>query len=501
MFSVNRFITALGSLAGRGSRILPRRTVRLRLTVLYGGLFLLSGAALLTITNVLVHQSTDATFYISKGNGHVSAHIQGVVGGFSTPIGPPPGVVLAQTESAGGQSQGSSSAEASPQGGTVLAIPEGEQSVTVKHVKSSTRTKHVQPSVTVKQIRLPTPQQLRLQARQLTTFATRQHSDEVHNLRVISVIALAVMAVISLVLGWLISGRVLRPLRTMTLATRRISERNLHERLALAGPSDELKDLADTIDGLLGRLEAAFEAQRRFVANASHELRTPLTMMRTSLDVAVAKPQSSSPEIGVLEQKLREGLDQADRLLESFLTLARAQHGAFAEQRGVSLSQILLQAIGARAESISEKRIEVAEQITDAWLPGSETLLSRMVENVIENAVRHNQPGGWMRVRTETAQRTVAIVVESGGAQLEQSAVEQLAQPFRRLRAERTGSERGVGLGLSIVSAIASAHGGELELKARAEGGLQVTIRLPLTQPQEPERSSATPSTPTSEPA
>jgi signal transduction histidine kinase len=464
MFTTSRFTLAPIRLADRASKALPRRTVRLRLTVLYGGLFLLSGAGLLAITNLLVHQSTSATFFISKGNGRISEHIQGVVGGFSTSLGPPVAgaIVTRPDETGAAQSEGSS--ESASAGGPVLAAPK----------QSTAPTRAVRP----------VPQQLRAQARQLTTFAARQRSEEQHSLLVVSVIALAVMAVISIALGWLISGRVLRPLRTITLATRRISEHNLHERLELTGPDDELKDLAETIDGLLGRMEAAFEAQRRFVANASHELRTPLTMMRTSLDVAVAKP--TAPQLDVLEGKLREGLNQADRLLESFLMLARAQHGVLAEQSAVSLSRILLGAIRAGARGISEKRIEVTQEISDVYVTGSETLLSRMVENVIENAIRHNEQGGWMRVRTEPQERTVAIVVESGGAHLQQGAVEQLAQPFRRLGAERTGSDRGVGLGLSIVSAIAVAHGGELELNARPEGGLRVTIRLALTQPQNP---------------
>jgi hypothetical protein len=266
----------------------------------------------------------------------------------------------------------------------------------------------------------------------------------------------------------------------MTAATRRISEHNLHERLALQGPDDELKDLADTIDGLVARLEAAFEAQRRFVANASHELRTPLAMMRTSLDVAVAKPEPLSPQVGVLEGKLREGLDQADRLLESFLVLARAQHGALADQASVSLGQVICAAIRARAVAIADKRIEVRRMLGDARVTGSETLLSRMVENVVENAVRHNEPGGWMRVETAVQGDRAQMVVESGGRLLRQSKVDELAQPFRRLGAERTGSENGVGLGLSIVAAIVAAHGGTLELQARAQGGLRVQIELPL---------------------
>ncbi len=390
---------------------LRRRTVRLRLTLLYGGLFLVSGAGLLAITYLLVSHSTGTLrFY-----------------------------------------------RATFRGGAPKAT------ITIGHAIGSGPR--------------PTPLQVKAQA-------VHQHAAELHQLLVQSGIGLGLMALVSIALGWLVAGRVLSPLRTMTAATRRISEDNLHERLALPGPGDELKDLADTIDGLLTRLEAAFDAQRRFVANASHELRTPLAMMRTSLDVAVAKPEPPSPEMAGLDDKLRQGLDRADRLLESFLTLARAQHGVLTpgpltETTIVSLAEISDAAIQARRRAIAEKGIEVQQTIERAPVFGSETLLTRMVENVIDNAIRHNEPAGWISVTTEIDGAVARLVVASGGAPLDESAVRELAQPFRRLGAERTGSENGVGLGLSIVAAIAAAHGGVLELEARRGGGLRVQIELP----------------------
>jgi signal transduction histidine kinase len=287
------------------------------------------------------------------------------------------------------------------------------------------------------------------------------------------------MSVISIALGWLVAGRVLRPLRTMTAKTRRISEANLHERLDRRGPSDELKELGDTIDDLLGRLEAAFEAQRRFVANASHELRTPLAMMRTSLDVATGKPGAVPAQVTALGDKVREGLDQADRLLESFLTLARAQNGAAVDRTVVRMADIVAGALEARRGAIEAGHIEVHEDVEDVGVTGSETLLSRMVENLVDNAVRHNEPGGWMSVQAERAGAVVKVVVENGGPRLDEDRVRELAQPFRRLGADRTGLDGGVGLGLSIVSAIATAHGGRLELSARPEGGLRAAVELP----------------------
>jgi signal transduction histidine kinase len=307
------------------------------------------------------------------------------------------------------------------------------------------------------------------------------HAADLHQLLIQSGIALAIMTVASAVLGWLVAGRVLAPLRTMTEATRRISGDNLHERLALSGPNDELKALADTIDGLLERLEAAFDTQRRFVANASHELRTPLAGMRASLDVAIAKPGPLPPQLVILDDRLRHGFDQVDRLLESFLALARAQQGPLADESIVSLDKIAARAIERRSSAISHTHLNVdQERCSDARVSGSETLLSRMIENVIENAVAHNQPGGWIRVTPSVNGALALLAVENGGRVLAQDDVDALAQPFRRLGVERTGQENGTGLGLSIVAAIAQAHGGTLDLQALTAGGLRIVIALPL---------------------
>jgi signal transduction histidine kinase len=308
--------------------------------------------------------------------------------------------------------------------------------------------------------------------------ALEQRDAQMQSLLVQSGVALGIMAIVSVGLGWLMAGRVLRPLRTMTTATRRISEHSLDQRLALTGPRDELKDLGDTIDELLGRLEAAFLAQRRFVANASHELRTPLAMMRTSLDVATGKPGAVAPEVRVLEGKLREGLDRADGLLESFLVLARAQHGALPEQTAVSLPELVAVAIGDRRAAIADREIAVVSDLGPASAQGSPTLLARMVENVIDNAVRHNDPWGRLHVRTSSSAGTSLLEVETDGPRLGDDDVARLAEPFRRMGADRTGGD-GVGLGLSIVAAIAAAHDGALTLAARSEGGLRVAIELP----------------------
>ena len=308
-----------------------------------------------------------------------------------------------------------------------------------------------------------------------------QHSVDRRELLVASGVALTVMGALSLGLGWLVAGRFLRPLRTITTAAREISATTLHERLNLSGPGDELTELADTFDELLARLERSFASERRFVANASHELRTPLAGMRTSLDVAMAKPGPVPAHVVTLAERLRRELDRMDELLESFLALAKTQQGPLADQATLSLAELACVAIEDRAAAISAQGLNV-EQRPDphARVSGSAPLLARMVENVIENAIGHNQPDGWLRVCTAVEGTRARLVVENGGERLDPDDVKELSRPFRRAGAERTGSDRGAGLGLAIVASIAEVHGGTLNLAARSEGGLRVAIGLPL---------------------
>jgi len=328
-----------------------------------------------------------------------------------------------------------------------------------------------------------------------------------HQLFLSSLIALGIMAVVAALLGWLFAGRALRPLRVITATARRISEDNLDERLAFSGPQDELKDLADTIDGLLARLESAFGAQRRFVANASHELRTPLATMRASLDVAMAKPEPPPVQTVLLAARLRAELDRIDELLEGFLVLARAQHGALPDLAVVSVGDLASAALAVRSGVIAAKALTVQAEVSPAgsWVAGSQALVSRMVDNIIDNAIVHNERAGWLRVAvgpvgtatvaagtgatttgaTTTSSRWACVVVENGGPVLDQAQVDQLAQPFRRLGPSGVSTGRiatggGSGLGLSIVAAIAAAHGGTLDLCARPDGGLRVVVSLPL---------------------
>ncbi|NUT36719.1 MAG: HAMP domain-containing histidine kinase [Hamadaea sp.] len=315
-----------------------------------------------------------------------------------------------------------------------------------------------------------TPAQAQAQIRQLQAELDMVHRDQARQLLAASVLALVVMAIASPLLGRMMARRVLRPLRTITDATRRITADDLHRRLAVAGPADEVKDLADTIDDLLERLETAFAAQRRFVANASHELRTPLATVRAATDVAAAKPDVPASTVA-LADRTRVQLDRIDELLDGFLTLARAQHGALPERTRVDLVAVVGQTSAAGAGPFE------VELPSHAWVEGSPPLLDRMVANLLDNAVTHGVPGGPIQVTVAVADG-VRLTVENGGEVLDQADVDRLGQPFARLGADRIGSGRG--LGLSIVAAIAAAHGGRLDLHARDGGGLRATVTLPL---------------------
>ena len=314
----------------------------------------------------------------------------------------------------------------------------------------------------------------------IATAMSVQRAVGLHRLERFSEIALAIMAIVSVGLAWVVAGRVLAPLRTITAAADRISDTNLHERIAMTGPRDELRLLADTVDRLLERLEAAFDAQHRFVANASHELRTPLAMMRTTLDVAIAKPAGVPAQTRALDADLRVDLDNADSLLESFLTLARAQNGRVQEHNQVALEPLITEALAARDGEIATKALTVETHLDAVAVAGSATLLGRMIENVVENAVRHSQPGGSIEITLDLPDAAHGrLTIDSSGPMLDRSKVAQLAQPFKRLSQDRVGSQDGHGLGLSIVAEIAAAHDGRLELQARAAGGLRVQITLP----------------------
>jgi signal transduction histidine kinase len=297
-----------------------------------------------------------------------------------------------------------------------------------------------------------------------------------------SCIVLVAMIGVSVLLGWLVAGRVLRPLRVMTSTTRQISERNLHERLALPGPGDELKDLGDTIDGLLGRLEAAFDSQRRFVANASHELRTPLMLGQTLLQVALANPDITLDSLrAACEEVIDAGKDQA-QLIDALLTLARSQRG-LDHREPVDLTAVVHDALDAHERSAAARGLQVDAALNDASVSGDARLIYRLVSNLVDNAIRYNNTGGRLEVNLAASATAATLTVTNTGPPVPPDQVSHLLEPFQRAAPDRTASPNGLGLGLSIVADIAEAHGASLEVRPRPEGGLTVAVSFPAYPP------------------
>jgi signal transduction histidine kinase len=399
---------------------LPAPTIRLRLTLVYGGLFLCSAAALLAITYVLVNHQYSQGFFISSGR-------QGVI---------------AQT-----LLQKGNTVQALPGPGKLYGVPIG-------------------------------PKLLATNAKLAVAAAQGQSDAALHQLFVDSAFALAIMAVLSIWLGWVIAGRALRPLRTITDTAREISASNLHRRLALRGPDDELRRLGNTVDGLLGRLETAFEAQRQFVANASHELRTPLTLERTLLELALSDPNASIDSYRhTCEQLLAVG-EQQERLIEALLTLSRSQRGLDSRQP-VDLAAITAAAVAAA----DHDGLVVDASLEPAHTTGNPRLVERLVANLVGNAIHHNIPGGSVSVATDTRNGHAVLSVANTGTPIPPGELDRLFQPFQRLDATRATGTGGFGLGLSIVRAIADAHDATIETEVPVDGGLRIRVSFGATPP------------------
>jgi two-component system, OmpR family, sensor histidine kinase VanS len=376
---------------------LPAPTIRLRLTALYGGLFLVSGTVLLAIAYVLFRRAS---------------------------------------------------------GSNLVVLPAARS----------------RPSVHVREM-----------AERAYSSSIERNTDALHQGLFRSVIVLAIMTVLSIAFGYLVAGRVLRPLREMTVTTRQISERNLSERLDLPGPRDELKDLADTIDGLLGRLEAHVAEQQRFAANASHELRTPLATTQALLDVARTDPHHSGD--GELIERLHAVNTRAIDLTEALLLLSRADQRSF-HREPVDLSLIVEEAAETLLPLAEKNTVTIETSGEAAHTIGSQPLLLQLATNLLHNAIVHNLPeGGSVWVTTTVRPDGAQLTVENTGEHLTQESLSTLTEPFLR-GDERTRTDRsGVGLGLAIVKSIAQAHDGTLTLTPRPEGGLRVTVELPAAPP------------------
>ena len=322
-----------------------------------------------------------------------------------------------------------------------------------------------------------------------------QHARDLHQLLVQSGIALAVITLLSFVLGWMVAGRVLRPLRSITARAQRISANNLHERVAIEGADDEFKELGDTLDGLLGRLEASFEAQRHFVANASHELRTPLTLERTLLQLALSDPAATTASLRSTCQELLSSGYAQERLIEGLLTLASSEGGL--EQRE---PVDLVRAVRAAESSLRPKAdvlgVALRADVAPAMTTGDPRLVERLVANLVDNALRHNVPGGWAAVSCSGNGGSAVVAVANSGPIIAAGEVERLFEPFQRLDRSRAGLSGGHGLGLAIVKAVCTAHEAKVKVSPRPEGGLEVevTFAAPVAPAHEPaERAGVSP--------
>ena len=384
---------------GPASIRMPAPTIRLRLTLLYGLVVLVSGAVLLTIGYELVRHNLTGL----NGNGAYRAELHRL--GLPAPsIGRPPGL-------------GARIAEA-----------------------------------------------IRAQLR----------ADALHRLLIEYVFALGATTIVSVAAGWLLAGRALRPLRDITATARRVSGENLGERISLEGPADELKQLADTFDGMLARLDGAFGSQRHFVANASHELRTPLAIMRTEVDVSLADPDATAEELRRMGEAVRETVDRCERLIEGLLMLARSE-AATGREESADLAALAADCITDLRARAREADVEVQDDLEPAWTRGEPALLERMIANLVDNGIQHNEPGGYLRVSTRTVGGRVCLTVANGGPRIDPADAEKLTEPFRRL--DRAAG--GFGLGLSIVRSVVVAHGGTIDIRAPQTGGLEVRIELP----------------------
>ncbi|GAA4691965.1 sensor histidine kinase [Phytohabitans rumicis] len=291
-------------------------------------------------------------------------------------------------------------------------------------------------------------------------------------------IGLVVMVLVSVVLGWLIAGRFLRPLRSIIATARDISASNLHRRLGRTGRGDEFTELAQTLDDLFERLEAAFASQRRFVANASHELRTPLTAERTLLQVALADPDANTETLRAMCRDLLALGEAQERLIDSLLTLASSEQG-IERREPLDLATITGNVVSTRRERARHRGIRVDAFLAKAPAAGDPQLVESLVANLVDNALRHNAQGGRVELVTAATAGRATLTVRNTGPVVPPGEVDRLFQPFQRLGGQRIGHADGHGLGLAIVRAIAGAHGATLGARARPEGGLDIDVTFP----------------------
>jgi signal transduction histidine kinase len=395
---------------------LPRYTIRLRLAVLYSGVFLILGTLLLALIFLSVRHSSHSVVVSAQG---AASKLKLREGGEA-----------AQAES------------------PLSVVPE---SLARQHASA--------------------------QADQLGKLAADVNRSDLHQLLIWSVLALAIMAVVAVALGWLLAGRVLRPLQVITAAARQLSATNLHERLALDGPNDELRELGDTFDGLLERLEASFAAQRQFVANASHELRTPLTLERAILEVTLADPDATAASLRAACERVLAIGEQQERTIGALLTLAHSERGV-EHHVPLLLDELAGKVIDERRDEIARRGLRLDSELQRAPIAGDRSLVERLIANLLDNAIQHNSRGGWLSVASSLDAGEALLTVANSGPVIAPEQLASLLRPFQRLGVDRTSRDGGHGLGLSIVDAIATAHHAKLAVHAQPAGGLRVEVRF-----------------------
>lgn len=416
--------TPTDSLTSRRERGL---TVRLKLTLWYGSLFFLAGVLLITVNFLMVRDS------LVPAQDKVRAYVEELFGLESGILEP---------------------SRNNP------AIRDGRGEIWIQ--------------IDGETVPVSMPALLAEAQEQLRDEALRQ-------LWIWSLIALGIMTVLTFSSAWWLAGRMLRPLNAITSTARRLSGSTLHERIALKGPHDELKDLADTFDAMLGRLDEAFTAQKEFVANASHELRTPLTIVRTEIDVALADPDISSTELQEMGAAVTEAVDRSERLIDGLLVLARADEAPVMTE--LDLAEVAREEVSSRSMEADGRGLRLELDLRPAPVLGERALLERMVTNLLSNAVNHNVDGGWFSVKTWSSGDLAFLEVANGGPVIDPEETEHLFERFYRPDRSRSRKTGGFGLGLSIVKSVVTAHVGEVQLEAPGEGGLKVTVSLPAPQP------------------
>jgi signal transduction histidine kinase len=415
----------------------PRPSVRLRLTALYGTLFVLAGAGLVAVTNVLVRAFAPSQAQVNVPS--ITALLNGAR--------PPRNARFTQTVSPPTQRQAVAKVPAS------LAYLKAHPPINPKVFRGD--AVHI-----------------------VVSGALVQHSSDQNALLWWSIVAFALMAIVSVALAWWLAGRALRPLRLMTATANTISATNLHERLDLAGPDDELKRLAETFNGLLGRLEVAFDAQRRFVANASHELRTPLARQRAVAEVALSDPDATVDSLRASYERVIAAGEEEERLIAALLLLARSDRG-IEHKSPVDLDEIVRRTVASMNGELRAKQLGVETSLDASLVMGDPELVERLVVNLIDNAIVHNTEQGFVKISTATDSHGTSLTIENSGEAIEPDDVERLMRPFERADGARTNHNGRLGLGLSIVDAIARAHDASVRVVAREQGGLEVRIEFP----------------------